>query len=160
MTYLRCWWQNHYVGDFFRYVGDFLNVLNRSPTSQTCHQHIWSPTSITNIDVTVLMPTVFWPPKFDGQMFDMFDNLSLKLLKYQSTIKWFTWRILLNKTNFKIWISNIMIIMSTHINRHCRSTFTVKFIIIFFGSQFVSHCTKRTIVGSKCVALLTQEFWV
>ena len=49
---LRCWWQNHYVGDFFRYVGDFLNVLNRSPTSQTCHQHIWSPTSVTNIDVT------------------------------------------------------------------------------------------------------------
>ena len=37
---------------FFRYVGDFLNVLNRSPTSQTCHQHIWSPTSVTNIDVT------------------------------------------------------------------------------------------------------------
>ena len=23
MTDLRCWWQNHYVGDFFRYVGDF-----------------------------------------------------------------------------------------------------------------------------------------
>jgi len=42
----RCWWQNHYVGEFFRYVGDFLNVLNRSPTSQPCHQHIWSPTSM------------------------------------------------------------------------------------------------------------------
>ena len=41
------------VGDFFSYVGDFLNVLNRSPTSQTCHQHIWSLTSVTNIDVTV-----------------------------------------------------------------------------------------------------------
>ena len=53
MTDLRCWWQNHYVGDFFRYVGDFLNVLNRSPTSQTCHKHIWSPTSVTNIDVTL-----------------------------------------------------------------------------------------------------------
>ena len=52
VTDLRCWWQNHYVGDFFRYVGDFLNVLNRSSTSQTCHQHIWSPTSVTNIDVT------------------------------------------------------------------------------------------------------------
>ena len=23
VTDLRCWWQNHYVGDFFRYVGDF-----------------------------------------------------------------------------------------------------------------------------------------
>ena len=32
--------QNRYVGDFFRYFGDFLNVLNRSSTSQTCHQHI------------------------------------------------------------------------------------------------------------------------
>ena len=42
------------VGDFFRYVGDFFNVLNRSPTSQTCHQQIWSPTSLTNIDVTSL----------------------------------------------------------------------------------------------------------
>ena len=36
----------------FHYVGDFLNVLNRSPTSQTCHQHVWSPTSVTNIDLT------------------------------------------------------------------------------------------------------------
>ena len=48
-TDFRCWWQNYYVGDFFRHVGDFLNVLNR----QTCHQHIWSLTSVTNIDVTV-----------------------------------------------------------------------------------------------------------
>ena len=32
-----CWWH--------RYVG--------SPTSQTFHQHIWSPTSVTNIDVTI-----------------------------------------------------------------------------------------------------------
>ena len=53
VTDSRCWWQNNYVGDFFRCVGDFLNVLNRSPTSQTCHQHTWSPTSVTNIDVTV-----------------------------------------------------------------------------------------------------------
>ena len=51
VTDLRCWWQNHCVGDSFRYVGDFLN-LNRSPTSQTCHQHIGSPTFVTNIDVT------------------------------------------------------------------------------------------------------------
>ena len=33
VTDSRCWWQNHDVGDFFRYVGDFFNVLNRSPTS-------------------------------------------------------------------------------------------------------------------------------
>ena len=42
VTDLRCWWHNQYVGDFFRYVGDFLNVLNRSPThlvSNIRHQH-------------------------------------------------------------------------------------------------------------------------
>ena len=53
VTDFRCWWQNHYVGDFFRYVGDSSNLLNRSPTSQSCHQHIWSPTSVTNINVTL-----------------------------------------------------------------------------------------------------------
>ena len=29
------------------------NIPNRSPTSQTYHQQIWSPTSVTNIDVTL-----------------------------------------------------------------------------------------------------------
>ena len=28
----------------------WVTVMNRSPTSQTCHQHIWSPTSVTNIE--------------------------------------------------------------------------------------------------------------
>ena len=28
VTDLRCWWQNHYVGDFFRYVGDFHMVIS------------------------------------------------------------------------------------------------------------------------------------
>ena len=46
VTDLKCWWQNHYNGEF-------LNVLNRSSTSQTCHQHIWSPKSVTYIYVTV-----------------------------------------------------------------------------------------------------------
>ena len=32
--------------DYFDYVGDCLNVSNRSPTSQSYHQHIFSPTSI------------------------------------------------------------------------------------------------------------------
>jgi len=31
----------------------FSNVLNRSPTFQTCHQQIFSPTSVTNTNVTV-----------------------------------------------------------------------------------------------------------
>jgi len=52
VTDLRCWWQNLYVSDFFRHVGDFFKVFNRSSISQTYHQYIWSRTSVTNIDVT------------------------------------------------------------------------------------------------------------
>ena len=37
VTDFRCSWQNHYVVDFFRYVGDFVNVLNRSSTSWIGH---------------------------------------------------------------------------------------------------------------------------
>ena len=45
---LRCLWQNPYVGDF-------LNVLDWSSTSQTCLQHIpFMSTSVTNIDVAPL----------------------------------------------------------------------------------------------------------
>ena len=33
VTDFRFQWQNHYVADFVRYVGDFLNVFNRSPAS-------------------------------------------------------------------------------------------------------------------------------
>ena len=42
-----CWW-------FFQCIKSVTNILNRSPISQTCHQYIWSPTSVTNIDVTKL----------------------------------------------------------------------------------------------------------
>ena len=55
-----CWW-HRYLGDIIMLmtlwwwlisdVGDFLNVLNCSPTSQTSNQYIWSLTSVTNIDV-------------------------------------------------------------------------------------------------------------
>ena len=55
VTDLRCWWQNHFVGDFFRYVGNFFDAINRSPTSSTYHQYILSPTSVTIIDVTLGM---------------------------------------------------------------------------------------------------------
>ena len=40
-----CWW-------FFQCIKSVTNILNRSPTSQTYHQYILSPTSVTNIDVT------------------------------------------------------------------------------------------------------------
>ena len=60
---------------FFSYVSDFLNVLNRSPTSQTCHQHIRSPTSVTDIDVTIYTAE----PKNVNSMFLHF--ISVKLFK-------------------------------------------------------------------------------
>ena len=65
-----CWWQ-HYVGYFimvtrslclqlftlcwwiFQRIKSVTTILNRSSTSLTCHQHILSPTSVTNIDVTI-----------------------------------------------------------------------------------------------------------
>ena len=40
-----CWW-------FSQGIKSVTNILNRSPTSQTCHHHFWSPTSVTNIDLT------------------------------------------------------------------------------------------------------------
>ena len=40
-----CWW-------FSQCTKSVTNILTRSPTSETCHQNIWSPTSVTNIDVT------------------------------------------------------------------------------------------------------------
>ena len=40
-----CWWFSHCIKSV-------ANILNRSPTSKTCYQLIWSQTSATNIDVT------------------------------------------------------------------------------------------------------------
>ena len=47
-----CWWLFSLCWWFSQCIKSVTNILNRSPTSQTCHQHIWSPTSVTNIDVT------------------------------------------------------------------------------------------------------------
>ena len=59
---------------FFRYAGDFLYLLNRSPKSQTFdHQHIWSPTSVTNINVTR-------PDDSDVGDIVMLDHISTKFL--------------------------------------------------------------------------------
>ena len=43
-----CWW-------FSQSLKSVTNILSRSPTSQTCYQHIWSSTSVTNMDVTGLL---------------------------------------------------------------------------------------------------------
>ena len=61
VTDWRCWCQNHYVGCFFslcwwfsQCIKSVTNILNGSPTSQSCHQPIWSPTSVTNIDQLIV----------------------------------------------------------------------------------------------------------
>ena len=60
MLVTLCWWPILGIISVF-YVGDrFLMLVpsswcwwrDLSPTSKTCHQLIWSPTSVTNIDVT------------------------------------------------------------------------------------------------------------
>jgi len=38
-----CWWFSQYIK----------SIMNGSSTSQTCHLHIWSPTFVTNIDLTL-----------------------------------------------------------------------------------------------------------
>jgi len=47
-----CWWLFSLGWWFLQFIKSVTNILNRSPTSHTCHQHIRSPTSVTNIDVT------------------------------------------------------------------------------------------------------------
>ena len=43
-----CWW-------FSQCIKSVTNILNQSPTSQTCHQHIWSPspTSMYHTDFSL-----------------------------------------------------------------------------------------------------------
>ena len=56
VTFFWCWWQNFVNGDIFGMLEPDANVRRRkrrkpSPTSQSCRQHISSPSSVTNIDV-------------------------------------------------------------------------------------------------------------
>ena len=61
VTDFRCWaeslcWRHFSLCWWFSQYNKSVNIiLSRLPTSQTCHQHIWSPTSVTNIDVTQQM---------------------------------------------------------------------------------------------------------
>jgi len=50
---LLCWWLFSLCWWFSQCIKSVTNILNRSSRSWTCHQHIWSPTSVTNIDLTV-----------------------------------------------------------------------------------------------------------
>ena len=61
------------VADFFVMMVIFqcfklvTNILDRSTISQTCHQHIWSQTSVTNIDVTKI--SVWKPASLQASIF-------------------------------------------------------------------------------------------
>ena len=71
------------------------NILNRSPTSQTCHQHILSPTSVINIDITNLNQgrnspgykgiSIRWKKHCIGVFDPSF--LLTKLLEYKAVIR-------------------------------------------------------------------------
>ena len=50
-----CWRLFSLCRWFSQCIKSVASILNRSPTSQTCHQHIWSSTSVTNIDVTIFI---------------------------------------------------------------------------------------------------------
>ena len=83
LTDFRCRWQNHYVDDFFGYVGYFLNVFNRSSISWISHQHIWSPTPVTNIDVTYFVASLFSEVLlFWSSMFSCWVNRRLSKSKF------------------------------------------------------------------------------
>ena len=65
-----CWRRFSLCWRFSQCVKSVTNILNLSPTSQTCHQHIWSPTSVTNIDVVVIF-----------LKFSLFSSLQLRISK-------------------------------------------------------------------------------
>ena len=89
VTAWRCWWQNHKIVTFLLCWWLF-NLRNRSPTSQSCHRNISSPTSVTNIDVSGW----FWPKKknFCHQIFTTrfcHQNVVINIKKSHFTITFF-----------------------------------------------------------------------
>ena len=79
----RFWWQNHYVDDFFGYVGYFLNVLNRSSISWISHntfdlQH-QSPTSMWSVSLPRCFPRSAY---FDCSCFSSWVNPRLSKSKF------------------------------------------------------------------------------
>ena len=84
-----CWW-------FSQCIKSVTNILNRSPISQTCHQHIWSPTSVTNIDATEFLfdCQCCWQLNFDKKVYQLVllaqdgpKNKSSVLSSYDSLVR-------------------------------------------------------------------------
>ena len=79
-TFPLCWW-------FSRSI---TSILNRSPNSQTCHQHIWSPTYLTNIDVTGGIWVRGFTSYFElNIVHDWIEFLSKPTMEYQMVIRVF-----------------------------------------------------------------------
>ena len=82
--------RNHDVGDFFRYVSDFLNVLNRSTICWISHQYLRLVTNTFGLRHP--SPTSMWPMEF-SEMFQNFwepfqnfvslENIFMGVLKYK-----------------------------------------------------------------------------
>ena len=60
VTDFICSVQNHYAGDFFRYVGDFLNnrIICRNNLYKIGHQHPESVANISNLSPTHLVANI------------------------------------------------------------------------------------------------------
>ena len=60
--FLLCWW-------FSQSIESVAKILNRSPISQSCHQLIWSQTSVTNIHVRFSMLDFLCNIEYVGNIF-------------------------------------------------------------------------------------------
>ena len=124
VTDFRCWWHLLNIGD--------QKWSKPSLTSYTCHQHIWSPTSLTNIDVTS------WTIR----------------LKLNSTYNLHFWSILRSCSN---WTKNAY---SKILNSRDYLLFGPK--IILPCTCFTRYeCIERSIhvINQKCVISWVTEVW-
>ena len=84
VTDLRCWSRNQYVGDFFRYIGDFLNVPLRYKIG---HQHLMLVTNTFGLQhpsPTFMSPSILYNPLGHLQQ-----NLALSTKVLLQNRKWF-----------------------------------------------------------------------
>ena len=105
MRDFRCWWQNHYVGDFFCYVGDLFSALNRSPTSQIGHQH---PKVVTNtFRLLHPSPTSMWPKTDSTEVTENVDPVRLHVVRFIFLYKVWSDRIISLLFRFHLWQMNL-----------------------------------------------------
>ena len=77
LTDLRCWWQNHYVGNISLYWR-FFYVLNWWPT---CHQYISSHTSVIIIKSAIWWLQWYWWQRYISDYIN-YGNIMVTNLRY------------------------------------------------------------------------------